>query len=243
MMFIYAALSNSTYLTLFILVFLFACWYIYGRIKRYRKDKQDAFEASVKHLFEFREYELMEAFHTTYFKDEFGKYPRGVKSSWLEKIETILDHSDFPPGIKETDDNRKAVIKQLHKFALDHNKTGELKFAFNDVNSLDMLIETVFSELELNGWSQISPVSDGESLVDLKVEKNQKTLSLICIYGVGQIGVAKIRDRLLAIRQEPANQTALLSLHGFTGQAKTLAPEASASTNSAIWARHREAGI
>ena len=213
---------ESPYWIVSIFILIFASWYIYHRITRYKKIKQEAFETSVKHLFDFREYELMDAFHATYFKDEFGKYPRKTKANWFEKIETILDQSDFPPDIDETDDTKKAVIKQLHQFALDHNKAGALKFSFKDVNSLDMLIETAFSELDLNGWSQISPVSDDKNIVDLKVKKNQKTLNLICIYDVGKIGIGKIRDRLLDVRQEPANQTALLSLHGFTGQAKTL---------------------
>ena len=225
LIFIGVALAETPYFTASILVSLLVIWFIYRRVNLTKKAKQEAFETSVNHLFDLREYELMEAFHTTYFKDELGKYSRNIKTRWFEKIETILDQSDFPSDMAENVENRKAVIKQLHQFALDHNKVGALKFTFNSVNSLDILVDTVFSELELNGWAQISPVSEDKHLVDLKVEKNQKTLNLICIYDVGKIGVGKIRDRLLAVRQEPANQTALLSLHGFTGQAETLCQE------------------
>ena len=198
-------------------------FYLFKHIDKARTER---IELSVKNYFDLYEYEFMEAYHSTYFRDDLGEYDYTTIEKWIEAANSVLNEHGFPDGIIETDRNREKVLKLIHAQAERHEEQGELKYSFQTVNSHEMMVETTIAEFELNGWLQIQTTADGVEMVDAKLQKNGQSLNLICIYDIGKVGIGKIRNKILDARMEPANATALVSPHGFTRLALRLGAEA-----------------
>lgn len=210
---------------LLVVLILVIGFYIYKHID---KTKNERIEFSVKSYFDLYEYDLMAAYHSTFFRNDLGEYDHDTVKTWVTAANSVLNEHGFPEDITDNEKNRSDVLSFIHKLAENHEKEGALKYSFQTVNSHQMLVETVIAEMELNGWNLIQPSSDGIEMVDAKLEKNGHSLNLVCIYDIGKIGVGKIRKKILDARMEPANAIALVSPNGFTPQATKLGAESGA---------------
>lgn len=168
----------------------------------------------------------MKAFHKTYLMEGNGTYSYETKMRWFDEIRAIvntvgLENPDFD-NLNHYDDG----IEYLHLLALEEEKSGIMKFDFEGINSQRMLVNSVYAELENNGWIPNRMMGLEVGGIDVKAEKNGKIVFIQCIYDVGKIGVGKAKKKLLLARSEESDQVVLLSLHGFTHQAERLCKEA-----------------